>query len=174
MRYRFSGLVSTRAKKCEKEITSGIRMHENHRNIATCKWWCPFLYFGVEKATCFKWLQHVSFKEPCSSQSSASRRQTWCSVFFGGFSCFLGVLKGRNKENHLSGSILPPTNMEANKKPLSKRTSSLSTENLCTNPCWSVGGYPFLVVSKEKLKGKPLCLFGGGPKKQTQTCLWLS
>ena len=23
------------------------------------------LYFGVEKATCFKWLQHVSFKEPC-------------------------------------------------------------------------------------------------------------
>ena len=32
-------------------------------NIATCKWWFPFilvvsLYFGVEKATCFKWLQH--------------------------------------------------------------------------------------------------------------------
>ena len=24
------------------------------------------LYFGVENATCFKWLQHVSFKEPCN------------------------------------------------------------------------------------------------------------
>ena len=36
-----------------------------HLNIATCKWWCFQLYFGVEKATCFKWWQHVSFKEPC-------------------------------------------------------------------------------------------------------------
>ena len=24
-------------------------------------------YFGVEKATFLKWLQHVSFKEPCSN-----------------------------------------------------------------------------------------------------------
>ena len=33
-----------------------------HQNIALSRVLFPF--FGVEKATCFKWLQNVSFKEP--------------------------------------------------------------------------------------------------------------
>ena len=35
-----------------------------HLNIALSMVVSP--YFGVEQATCFKWLQNVSFKEPCS------------------------------------------------------------------------------------------------------------
>ena len=33
--------------------------------LTLCKWWFPLIL--VEKATCFKWLQHVSFKQPCPS-----------------------------------------------------------------------------------------------------------
>ena len=34
-----------------------------HLNIATCKWWCPFIL--VEKATCFNWLQNGDlFRSP--------------------------------------------------------------------------------------------------------------
>ena len=31
------------------------------------------LYFGVEKATCFKWLQNVSFKEPGKTKLPKNR-----------------------------------------------------------------------------------------------------
>ena len=34
-----------------------------HLNIASAM--VVSLYFGVEQATCFQWLQNVSFKEPC-------------------------------------------------------------------------------------------------------------
>ena len=29
--------------------------------VATCIWWFPSLYFGVEKATCFQWWQNGDF-----------------------------------------------------------------------------------------------------------------
>ena len=36
----------------------------------------PSFYFGVEEATCFKWLQNVSPKEPCilSGETAPSKR----------------------------------------------------------------------------------------------------
>ena len=40
-------------------------LQSKHLNIATCKWRGPFLYFGVEKATCFKGT--VFFLEPCQN-----------------------------------------------------------------------------------------------------------
>ena len=30
------------------------------------------LYFGVEKAPCFRWLQNESFKEPCAARAQIS------------------------------------------------------------------------------------------------------
>ena len=38
-----------------------------HLNIALIANGGFQLYFGVEKATWFKWLQHVSFSEPCTA-----------------------------------------------------------------------------------------------------------
>ena len=47
-----------------------------HLNIATCKWWFPFIWV-LEKATCFKWLRNVSFKEPCATERG-SPTKTQC------------------------------------------------------------------------------------------------
>ena len=51
-----------------------------HLNIATCRWWFPLYFggadfhFGVEKATCFKWLRNVSSNQPCLSPLEKTSR----------------------------------------------------------------------------------------------------
>ena len=52
--------------------------HIIHLNIAL-QWWRPFIL--VEKATCFKWLQTVSFKEPCPTGATFCLPNSTASLF---------------------------------------------------------------------------------------------